>query len=46
VCICEKKCRMVWLHDDYYDREHRAYHQAELGKVVIFFLLTLLVLFP
>ncbi|KAM0900803.1 hypothetical protein ACQ4PT_020376 [Festuca glaucescens] len=25
---------MVWLLDDYYDREHRAYHQAELGKVL------------
>ncbi|KAM0871141.1 hypothetical protein ACQ4PT_039542 [Festuca glaucescens] len=25
---------MVWLLDDYYDREHRAYHIADLGKVL------------
>jgi hypothetical protein len=30
---------MVWVLDDYYDREHRGHYKAELGHVLIFFLL-------
>jgi hypothetical protein len=45
VCIYEKKCRIVWFLDDNYDKEHWAHHIADLGKLLIFILLTPLVLF-
>ena len=41
ICLLFEICRMVWLLDDYYDVQHRAYIMSEKKQVIIILVITL-----